>query len=207
MHRIAFAQAKTFDWAVGRGEQRRQVGIIAIGQQQAVARYEPDEMFEGGPDRLKVFKNVRVIELQIVDDCHLWQVMDELAAFVEEGGVVFVPFDDEPLAVGEAGALAEIVGETADEVAWIEAIVLEHPGQQRGGGGLAVGASDDEGAFAANEKLFQQLRQRAIAQPVVQHVLGFGVATRNGVAHDNEVRFVGEVSFGVATDHFDSSLR
>src|SRR5438874_12638926 len=105
-------------------------------------------MFEGGLDGLEVIKDIRVIEFEVVDDGNLRQVVDELAAFVEEGGVVFVPFDDEPLAVGEAGALAEIVGETADEVAWIEAIVLEHPGQQRGGGGLAVGASDDEGAFA-----------------------------------------------------------
>ena len=47
------------------------------------------------------------------------QVMDELAALVEKGGVVFVAFDDEPFAVGEARALAEIVGNAADQIAWI----------------------------------------------------------------------------------------
>ena len=76
--------------------------------------------FEGGLDRLQVFKNIGVIELEVVDDRDLRQVMDELAALIEKGGVVFVAFDDEPFAVGEARALAEILGNAADEITGIQ---------------------------------------------------------------------------------------
>ena len=72
-------------------------------------------MVERFLDRREVFKNVRVIELEVVDDGDLRQVMDELAALVEERRVVFVAFDDEPFAVREARALAEIVRDAADE--------------------------------------------------------------------------------------------
>ena len=37
----------------------------------------------------------------------------------------------------------KIVRDAADEIARVQAVVLEHPGQQRRGGGLAVRAGDD----------------------------------------------------------------
>ena len=61
-------------------------------------------------DRGEIFKNVRVIEFQVVDDRDLRQVMDELAALVEKRGVIFVALDDEPFAVREARALAKLFG-------------------------------------------------------------------------------------------------
>src|ERR1035437_9759124 len=108
--------------------------------------------------------------------------MDELAALVEKRGVVFVAFDDEPFAVREPRALRKIFWKAADEIARIQAVVLEHPRQQRGRGGLAVRAGDDERAFAPDEKLRQQRRQRAVTQLVVEDVFRFRVAARNGVA-------------------------
>ena len=45
------------------------------------------------------------IHLQVVDDGHLGEVVDELAAFVEEGGVVFVALQDEPVGIGETAWL------------------------------------------------------------------------------------------------------
>src|SRR5207237_1710347 len=102
------------------------------------------------------FKYVGVIEFDVVDDGYFREVMNELAALVEEGGVIFVAFDDEPVAFGEAGALAEVVGDATDEVARIVAIVFENPGEQGCGGGLAVRAGDDERTFAANEIFLEQ---------------------------------------------------
>ena len=72
--------------------------------------------------------------------------MDKLAALVEKRGVIFIAFDNEPFAIGEARALREIVRDAADEVARVQAIVFEDPGEQRGGGGLSVRAGDDERA-------------------------------------------------------------
>ena len=148
-----------------------------------------------------------MVELEVVDDGDLGQVMDELAALVEEGGVVFVALDDEPLAVGEPRALAEVVRDAADEVAGVQAVVLEDPGQQRGGGGLAVRAGDHQRALAADEELLQQFRQRAVGQLVVQHVLGFRVAARDGVADDHQVGLVRQVLLRVAGDDLDLALR
>ena len=171
-------------------QQRRKVRVVAVAQQQAVARNQPDEMREGFFDRVQIFKNVRVIEFEVVDDGDFRQVMDELAALVEKRRVVFVALDDEPFAVGEPRALAEIVRNAADEIARIQPIVLEHPRQQRSRGGFAMRAGDDDGAFAANEKFLEQLRQRAITQFVIEHELGFRVAAGNRVADDHEVGFM-----------------
>src|SRR2546422_8906965 len=94
----------------------------------------------------------------VVDDRDLGQVMDELAALVEERRVVFVALDDEPFAVGEARALAEIVRNAADEIARVQPVVLEDPREQARGRGFPVRAGHDDGAFATDEKLPQQIR-------------------------------------------------
>ncbi|MNC91112.1 hypothetical protein D3C83_73080 [compost metagenome] len=46
-------------------------------------------------DGREVVEDVGVVELQVVQDRGARAVVDELAALVEEGGVVFVGFDDE----------------------------------------------------------------------------------------------------------------
>src|SRR6476660_3065703 len=108
-------------------------------------------MLERGLNRFQAVENVGVIELDVIDDRDLRQVMNELASFVEKGSVVLVPFDNKPFTVGETGALAKVVWDAADQVAGVEPIVLEHPGKQRRGGGLAMGPGDDQGTFAADK--------------------------------------------------------
>ena len=54
LHGVALAQAEAFHRAMRHVEQRGQVGVVAVGQQQAVARDEADEMAEGGLDRVQV---------------------------------------------------------------------------------------------------------------------------------------------------------
>src|SRR3954471_11833462 len=98
-----------------------------------------------------------MVEFEVVDDRDLRQVMDELAALIEEGCVVFVAFDNEPFTVRETRALAEVVWNAADKIARVEAVVFEDPGEERSSGGLTVGAADHERAFAANKKFLEQL--------------------------------------------------
>ena len=192
---------------MGYVEQRRQVRVVAVGQQQAVARNEADEVLEGGLDGFEALEDVGMVELKVVDERHLGQVMHELAALVEEGGVVFVAFDDEPGAVGEPRALAEVIRDAADEVAGVEAVMLEDPRQERGRRRLAVRAGNDQRTLAANEEVLQQFGQRAVGQPVVQHVLGLGVAAGDGVADDHEVGLMREVVLRVTGDHLDLAVR
>src|SRR5262245_58992595 len=106
IHRVISAEAEAFERAIGDVEQGRKIQIIGGPQQQTVARYQANEMRERLLDRIEILKNVRMIELQVIDQANLGKVMNELAAFVEEGRVVFVAFDDEPFAVGETRPLA-----------------------------------------------------------------------------------------------------
>ena len=84
-------------------------------------------MGEGFLNRREVIKNIRVIEFEIVDDGDFRLVMDEFAAFVEEGGVVFIALDDEPFTVREPRALAEIGWDAADEKTGIQSAVFKNP--------------------------------------------------------------------------------
>src|SRR5205814_9278230 len=124
---------RPFDWALGNVQQSSEVSIIAICKEQSVAWNEPDKMFERGFDGFEVFENVRVIEFEIVDDGDFRQVMNEFAALIKKRGVVFVAFDDEPFAIGETRALAEIVWNAANEIARVEPVMLEDPREQGGG--------------------------------------------------------------------------
>ena len=85
-----------------------------------------------------------MIEFEIVDDRDFGQVMHELAALVEKGRVVFVAFNDEPFAVSEARSLAQIIRDASNEIARIQAVVLENPGQERSRRRLAMRARHDQ---------------------------------------------------------------
>src|SRR5271170_1046840 len=195
---IIFAETEFFDRTMRHIEQRREICIIAIAEQQAVSRHEPDELRKTLLDGVEIFKNVRVIEFQIVDDGNFRQVMDELAALVEKRRVVFVALDDEPLAVRETRALRKIIRDAADEKTRIQTVVLENPRQQRSRRGLAVRSRNNNRTFTANKKFLQQFRQRAVTQFVVETKFRFGIATRNSVANDNQIRLVRKIFFVVA---------
>ena len=205
-HGIVLAKAKALHRTVSDVEQRGEVGLVAVGEQQAVARHEADELGEGLLHRGHVRKNVGVVQLQVVHNRDLGQVVDEFAALVEERGVVFVALDDEPLAVREPRARAQVARNASNQVAGIQPRALEHPCEQRRGGGLPVCAAHNETAFAPDEKLLEQLRQRAIAELAVQHGLDLGIAAGNGVADDDQVGLVRQVLLGVAGDDLDLPL-
>src|ERR1700722_3299433 len=133
-------------------------------------------MREGFFYRVEIFKNVRVVEFEIVDDGDFRQIVDELAALVEKRRVVFVALDDEPFAVREPRALRKIVRDAADEKTWVKSVVLEHPREQRSRRCLAVRSRNNNRAFSANEKFLQQFRQRAVTQFVVENKFRFRIA-------------------------------
>ena len=96
-------------------------------------------------DRGQSIEDVRVIHFDIVDDGDLRTVVDELAALVEKGGVVLVALDNEPFALREARPLTQVLGDSADEKAWIPAAGFEHPGQQGSRRCFPVCAGHDQG--------------------------------------------------------------
>ena len=77
------------------------VGVIAVDEGHAVARDDVEQAAEGEFDLVERVVDVRVVELDVVDDDALGQVVEELRALVEEGGVVFVAFEHVEFGVGE----------------------------------------------------------------------------------------------------------
>ena len=66
------AETEPFHGTMRHVQQGRDVRVIAVGQQLTVARDQVDEPLERGLDGRQIFKNIRVVELQIVDDRNLW---------------------------------------------------------------------------------------------------------------------------------------
>ena len=103
--------------------QRRARRAVGAEQQQAAARHEVDEAAERQRHRVEVRIDVRVIELDVVDDGDVGQVLQELRRLVEERAVVLVALDHEVASLPDAVArpvLAEVAGDAADEHARIE---------------------------------------------------------------------------------------
>src|SRR5690242_16048760 len=79
LHRVVRAKTKTLHRTMRNVQQRRKICVIAVAEQQAISRHEPDELRKTFFDGVEIFKNVRVVKFQIVDDRDFRQVMDELA--------------------------------------------------------------------------------------------------------------------------------
>jgi hypothetical protein len=94
--------------------------------------------------------------------------MHKLAPLVEKGGVVLVPLDDEPIAVGETRALTKVVRNAANQITRI--VPLSRTPRERTSSGFPVSARDDQRAFAANEEFLQQFWQRAITKLSFEHL-------------------------------------
>src|SRR5687767_15651594 len=109
-------------------------------------------------------------------------IMNKLASLIEKGRVVFVALDNKPFAVGETRALAEVKRNSADQIAWVQSVMLENPGQQGCGGRLAVGSANDERPLSTNEKFLQQLGQRTVAELVFEDGFGFRISAGDRIA-------------------------
>ena len=114
--------------------------------------------------------------------------MHELAALVEERGVVFVRFHDEVLTGAEPRRNAEVHRHPADQKARLQARVLQQPGQQAGCRGLAVGAGHGQHMAAGQYVFGQPLRTGDVWQSLIQHVFDRRIAARDDVAHHHHIR-------------------
>ena len=180
-------------------------GGFAVGQNHpAQGRHGAQQMVKLGLDGGQVRKDIRVVELEIVEHHGARPVMDELAALVEKGGVVLVRFDHEKRRAAKPRGNAEVAGHAADQIAGVEARVLENPGQHGGGGGLAVGAGHRQHPAPRQHHLGEQLGAGGIGYALVQHMLHRRVAPAQGVADHHQVRGRLQLSRVVALDQLDA---
>ena len=70
-------------------------GFAAVADDQAIAGNSADQMMKLCFYRVQIGKDVRMIELEIVEYRGARMVMHEFGTLVEKCGVVFIRFDDE----------------------------------------------------------------------------------------------------------------
>ena len=200
----AVAQPERLDPALRPLAERHRLGVVGAEKQQAAAGHQVHEALERHADRREVGIDIRVIELDVVDDGDVRQVFQELGGLVEECAVVLVPFDHELPAAADAIAALEVLGNAADEHARVGAAVRQQPPRQRRGRGLPVRAGDDDRPGAPEEMIADRLGQRAIPNLPVEDFLELDVATRDGIADDHQVDVGGDVRRVVALERGDA---
>jgi len=159
-----------------------QMLILAIDDQSATRRHRAHQVMELALDRGHVREDVGVIVFKVVEDGHQRPVVHELAALVEEGGVVLVGLDHELAALAQAGGDAEILGDAADQETGRTTGAFQQPGEDGGGGGLAMGTGHGQRVSARQHLFGQPLGTGNVALAGVEHGLNGGIAARECVA-------------------------
>src|SRR5208283_5296447 len=115
-------------------------------------------------------------------------VVQKFWTAIEEGGLVFVAFDDEFFPAAEAvAAITKIRRHTAHQEIGFAPGDVKNPRQHGRGGGLAVRSGNHDGGVARDEILLEELRHGAILQFLVENIFNFWIAARDYVAYDAQV--------------------
>ena len=104
------------------------IEVIGVDENDSIFRDDVEEAAEAGFNFVEVFKDIGVVEFQVVDNNEFGEVVQELGAFIKEGRVVFVALENHMLGGVEGAALAQVFGNTANHVGWSESRRLENPG-------------------------------------------------------------------------------
>jgi len=74
-----------------------------------------DQPAECRLDRLEIRVNIRMIELDVLQQNNSGQIVQKLRSFIEKGGVVLIALDDEIGTVCKLKTASEIFGDAADK--------------------------------------------------------------------------------------------
>ena len=163
-------------------------GFPPIADDQPVAGHGAHQMVELCFYRGEVGKDVRMIELEIIEDRGARMVVHELGSFIEKCRVVLICLDDEERRLGQPRGNAEILWHPAYQETWIESRTFEYPGQHGAGGCLSVRACDTQyplGRDPAPQYIFSQpLRSRDIRQIAIEYFLHQRISARYHVSDD-----------------------
>ena len=88
------------------------------------------------------------------DDQVVGMIVKEFRAAVPESGFVFVAFENHFSSLPEAIALAEVLGDAADEKSWLLSGGVKNPSKHRSSGGFSVRAADDDRMLSGKKNFF-----------------------------------------------------
>src|SRR6185369_12122581 len=86
-----------------------------VGDDSSTAGNEVHQPFKGCFDGIEILINVGMIELHGGKDHRVWEVVQKLRTFIEEGGVVLVAFEDEVFPLTQSEAAAEVFRNATDQ--------------------------------------------------------------------------------------------
>ncbi len=128
-----------------------------------------------------------MIVLEVIEDRGAGAVVDEFRALVKKRTVVLIGLDHEKQGAAQPRRYRKILRHSADQKARAHARMFKHPRQHAAGGSLAVGPGDSHDPAALQHMIGQPLRPGHIGQPLVEHVLDGGIATRQGIADYHQI--------------------
>ena len=150
------------------GQQFAHHRMIDAGDGEAIERDRIDELVEGLMQRVERRPIIHVLGVDIGDHA-------DLGRELQERTVGLVGLDHHPFALADAGIGAPGIDDAAGDHGGVEIGRLQQIGDQRGGGGLAVGAGDRHGGARAHQ--------------LGQHL---------GAANDGKATLLGRFEFGIA---------
>ncbi len=108
---------------------------------------------------VQVRVDVGVVELDGGEHRRPGRKVHELGALVEKSGVVLIAFQDHVAAPAHPVVGLEILGDAPHHEAGVQSQGEEQPGDERRGGGFAVGAGHHQALPVAHQEAVQGLRQ------------------------------------------------
>ena len=84
--------------------------------------------------------DVGMVEFYVIENDQFREILEKLAAFIGEGGVVLVSLQHPKGSGTVMAAGGEIEGDSSDKPARVELSFFEKKGEHSGGGGFAVSA-------------------------------------------------------------------
>lgn len=160
------------------------LGIVGIDQGQAIFGHSLEQLPEGFLDGSDIGVDVGVVKLDIIQDDQFWKIVEKLAPFIGEGGVVFVSFQNPEGSFAVVASSGKVHGNASDEPTRLQAAFLQKKGQHGRGGGLSVGAGDDQISGAVKKPTSEEFGQGYKRDAVGEDSFQFGISSRKGVADD-----------------------
>ena len=175
-----------------------QIDVVFRVDDASLARHDTHQVMELFLNSFQIVKDVRVIELKVIEDQRARAVMHEFRTFVEERTVVLIRFNHEEVALAEARGNLKVARNAADHKARFIAAGFEDPGRHSGGSGFAVRTRNRQYPAIAQDKVMQPLRARHVRNVLFQHRFHARITTGHGIANDHQVRLWVELA-GIVT--------
>ncbi len=175
-----------------------QIDVVFRVDDASLARHDTYQVMELFLNSFQIVKDVRVIELKVIEDQRTRAVMHKFRTLIEEGAVVLIRLNHEEVAFAQTRRNLKVARYAADHKARLIAAGFKDPGRHSGSGGFTVRTRNRQYPAIAQHKVMQPLRAGHVWNVFLKHRFHAGITTGHGVADDHQVRLRVELA-GIVT--------